>query len=260
LSTKILAIVAAIHKTQECKMKLFTRISALFFMAMVLISAPLHAQPFQAGLNFIVGSPQGEFADNVTNNGYGLAGHFGVRPGKSPFLVGINFDYLIYGSETRKESFNSNIPDVNVDVTRTNNILQSHLFLRIQPADAFISPYIDGLVGFSYLFTETSVKSEHNYDDDDEIASSTNFDDWTSSYGAGAGFLIRVYNGQYDDNSGNKKDISVHIDLGVHYLRGGNAEYLKEGAVEISDGRVVFHPSKSNTDLLNFRIGAAVAF
>jgi len=218
--------------------------------------------PFQAGLNFLVGVPQGEFADNVSDPGFGFSGHFGYTIPRSVFAIGANLGFLVYGSETRKEPFSETIPDVTVDVSRTNSIFQGHLMFRIQPVNGFLAPYIDGLFGFNYLFTETSVKNEDSFNGYDEIASSTNYDDIAFSYGGGGGMMLRVYSGMHEnDETGEEKPFQVFIDLGMRYLLGGEAEYLTKGSITITeDSRVLYSPSKSKTDLLNFHIGASVAF
>jgi hypothetical protein len=104
------------------------------------------------------------------------------------------------------------------------------------------------------LFTQTSVQNEWGADED--IASSTNLDDFTPSYGLGGGLQIRVYNDSYNT----KKLRSVFVDIGARYLKGGEGRYLKKGSIEIVDQNVVLDVIKSKTDLLTFQIGVLLAF
>jgi len=54
---------------------------------------------------------------------------------------------------------------------------------------------------------------------------------------------------------------SLFIDLKARYLFGTQAEYLREGDVQItSTGHVVLHPQKSKTDLLTAHIGVIFYF
>jgi hypothetical protein len=156
--------------------------------------------------------------------------------------------YLIYGNKTRNVPWSTTIPDVFLDVTTTNNIAQFHLFLRLEPPSGPIRPYVDGLVGFNYFWTETSVKSEQ--ENQAQIA-------WSFSYGGGAGLKIKVYEKVKDDG----KLVELLIDLRVRYLLGGKAEYLKDNTpMRIENGRAIYDTDKSTTDLLSGQVGVSVVF
>ncbi|HPG40617.1 MAG TPA: outer membrane beta-barrel protein [bacterium] len=231
------------------------RSSLVVILLLVSVVSVFSQTRFQGGLNLLIGAPQSEFKENVDNVGIGLGGHFGYNIPQSPFILGGSLGFLIYGSDTREEPFSPTIPDVWVDVTTTNSIFQGHLMLRVQPQEGTLRPYLDGLFGFSYLSTTTEVKDQ-GWDDDDNIASSTNQDDFTSSYGGGGGLMIKVYEGVNQNDS----PYTIFVDLGVRYLVGGNAEYLKEGSIEIKNGKVYYDLSESTTDLMIYQIGAAINF
>jgi len=205
-----------------------------------------------AGINFTLAFPQGEFKDNVDRLGYGGSLQFlffDPQPGL-PVSFGINFGFLNYGSESRREPFSPNIPDVIVDVDRSNNFLNFHVLFQIIPYSGTFRPYAEGLFGGSYLFTETSIKSRGV----EEVASSTNFDDFAWSYGAGGGFIILLTENVGDDIG------SLYLDLKARYLFGSEAEYLKEGSVIIENGRVTYDVSKSKTNLLQIHLGVVAYF
>jgi hypothetical protein len=206
------------------------------------------------GLNFTLGFPMGEFKDNVSRTGFGVSGEFLILTPtvQNPFSIGLNLGFINYGSESRREPFSLTIPDVTVDVDRSNNIVNFHVLFQLAFPTGLIRPYAEGLFGGSYIFTETSIKS-HGVD---EVASSTNFDDFAWSYGVGGGFLIQVH------SSDNPEDQvgAVFIDLKARYLYGSEAEYLKNGSVIIENGKVIYNTSKSKTDLLTAHIGAVVYF
>lgn len=227
-------------------------------IVILLLSVSLFAQetPFQAGIDFIVGAPQNEFKDNVDNVGFGLSGFFGYNIPQSPLTIGANIGFMVYGSETRNVPFSQTVNLVTVDMTTTNSIVQGHLMLRAQSPQGKVRPYIDGLLGFNYLFTSTSVEDE---DDGKEIASSTNYDDGTFSYGAGGGIMIQLYE-KPEEQAG--QYFTVGLDLGLRYIKGGNARYLKDDSIEIDDvtNAVTYNPSESTTDLLNFRLGVVFNF
>lgn len=221
-----------------------------------------HISQFQAGLSFIAGLPQNEFKENMGNTGFGLSGEFAYRLPRSPLLIGGSLGFLIYGHETRKVPFSKTIPDVTVDVQTNNSILIGHLIARLQPYGGTVRPYLDGLLGFNYFWTETSVRSEKWHDDDDgNIASTTNQDDITLSYGGGGGLAIKVWD-NYQNQESTSGLVAVFVDLGVHYVQGRNAEYLKEGSIErdTETGTISYKLTESTTDLVNIKLGVKVEF
>ena len=70
----------------------------------------LCAQDFEAGINFLLGQPKGEFKENVEDLGFGIGGMFAFRPGNSPVMIGLDVEYMLYGSETRPRAFQSHHP------------------------------------------------------------------------------------------------------------------------------------------------------
>jgi len=205
-----------------------------------------------AGLNVMIGLPQGEFKDNVDRTGWGISGHFLLLPQteQNPFSIGLNVGYLNYGNESRREPFSMTIPDVTVDVDRTNNLVNFHFLFQAMWPTGTVKPYIEGLFGGSYMFTETTINSRGT----DEVASSTNFDDFAWSYGGGGGLLIKLI------STPDQQISSVYLDLKARYLAGTKAEYLKEGSVVIQRGKAFYDVIESKTDLLTIHAGVVVEF
>jgi hypothetical protein len=226
-------------------MKLY--IFSIFFFC--LTAANLFSQ--SAGLNFTLAFPMGEFKENVDRAGFGIAGQFLLiipKPGQ-PFGIGLNAGFINYGNESRREPFSYTIPDVFVDVERSNNLVNFHLLFQIAPYKGRIRPYLEGLFGGSYLFTKTSIKSQ----DYSEVASSTNLEDFAWSYGGGAGIMIQITN---EDEQGT----SIFLDIKGRYLMGTEAEYLKEGSIEIIGSQVYYDITRSKTDLLSAHLGVIAFF
>lgn len=224
--------------------------TVLIFSLLFLLISANHAQTLSG--NFMLGLPQGEFKDNVDKLGYGLQvqGTLSTPGVFTPFTIGASVGYMIYGSESRKAPLSTTIPDLTVDVDRSYNLANFHLLALVSPLPGPIKPYVEGLVGGSYIFTTTNVKGENNNED---FASSTNFDDFAFSYGFGGGVLINIVPGL-----GVGPDI--YLDLKARYLLGSESEYLTEGSVEINNGSVVYYPKKSSTDLLSIHVGVAAYF
>lgn len=225
----------------------------VFFIALLFIAGGTQTTfaQGQAAAHLMLALPQGEFRQNVDNIGFGGSGELVWTPGPIPiFGIGIDASYMVYGNETRRAPFSETIPDVTVDVTRTNNLASAHILFKIQSPIGSIRPYADLLFGGSYLFTQTSINSTYG---DKEVVSDLNFSDWAWSYGFGAGILIKV-----SEAAGQK----IYIDLKGRYLFGTNAEYLKEGSVQIDQntGKVTYWVSESKTDRITIDLGVMFQF
>lgn len=142
---------------------------------------------FQIGGHFLLGFPEAEFRDNVEKTGLGGNFYFAYRLPRSMISAGVAVGFLIYGHETRTEPLSPTIPDMIVDVRTTNSILLCHLFLRVQPPRGVFRPYLDGLIGFNYLTTDTSIGDHDGWEDND--LSSNNLSDLALSYGLGGGAM-----------------------------------------------------------------------
>ena len=220
----------------------------------------------EAGLSFMVGVPQGAFSSNVSDPGFGLDLYGGLGLAPSPFALGLDIGFLVYGRDVRNVPFSSTVgPAVTVDVVTKNNIAQSHLILRLQPQSGTVRPYVDGRFGFKYLFTETRVRDERNFDNED-IASSNNFDDFALSYGAGAGVAIRLLRPQTEPAEPGAPSIgTVELVIGAKYVLGSEADYLREGPIEDrnENGRLdqsELDIARSRTTLLEPHLGVQVRF
>ncbi len=223
--------------------------------ALLVITTQSFAQNFRGGINFTYGVPKGQFGSLVDSKGFGLSGDIGYLVPGSPLTVGLALGYLQYGSEERRTSFSTTVPDVTVNVSTTNSIALAHLLLRLQPDAGTVRPYADGLVGLHYLFTTTTVKNRGGFDE--EIASSNNLGDVAFSYGGGGGLMVQVYDAPEQDGSGIKQ---VLVDVGARYLVGGEAEYLKEGSIKRENGTARYSALRSKTDLMTFHLGVSVVF
>ncbi len=235
----------------------FSRNFGLAAIILLFSSQSAFSQGGQFGIAFSAGLPQSEFEEALNDEGFGIDGNLAFRLGESPFSLGAEFGYLIYGSETRNVPFSQTIPDVYVDVETSNNILQSFVFLRAQNDKGAIRPYLDGLLGFNYLFTRTSIRDEGYFEE--EIAATTNYDDFAFSYGGGGGIMIRLHDPDPDAELYDKR-AAILLDLRLRYLYGGEAEYLRQGGIERIDGEVLIDPVRSRTDMLTFNIGLAFVF
>ncbi|MCX6169190.1 MAG: hypothetical protein NTX65_07620 [Ignavibacteriales bacterium] len=205
-----------------------------------------------AGVSFMIASPQGEFKNNVDNPGFGVQveGTLWAPSVERPVSIGVNIGYLVYGHVNERRAW-PGFPGIFLNLSRTNSIANLHALFKINPFMGSVRPYVEGIFGGNYLFTTSEVKSEN---DDQQIASSTNYDDFTWSYGGGAGILFKLA-----DNL--DRVTGLFLDLKVRYMYGTEAEYLTENSVFVnSQGDTIINPQKSKTDLITFHIGVVAYF
>lgn len=211
---------------------------------------------FLAGVHFNGGLPQDALEETLDRDAYGIGAQFFYAPSSSPLAVGLDVSWMNHGWVSRKEPFSSTIPDVTVDVETMNNIVQAFFVLRGQVPRGPIQIYGDALVGLNYLYTETSIQDEDG--PFDEVASSTNHDDVAFAYGFGGGVMVPVFT--RDTGSVDGDPFEIALDLGARYVHGSEAEYLTEGSRREVDGRVIFEPVETRTDLVRYHVGVTARF
>jgi hypothetical protein len=212
------------------------------------------------GIGFDLGIPQGEFKHNVPEQmAFGGSLHIAFRPGGSPLLLGGDLGYMIYGHDVRREHFSLTIPEVFVRVTTSNNIFMGHLLMRLQPATGVMRPYVEGLFGFKYFWTETKIENEHD-PSAEPIAKSVNLSDAAMSYGGGLGLAIVVSDQTEKRVESGEGPVTISIDLRLRYLLGSEAEYLKKGSIQVAGTLIDYDVHRSLTDMLIPHIGVSIAF
>ena len=252
--------------------RLLALVSLLLSMSVAVASAQEQAAPWldyappvttqdaperpliQFGLGLMMGAPVGDFRDNVKFSA-GLTGHLDFGLGRGPISIGAEGTYLWYGSESRNVPL-LGLPDLAVGVDTSNDMFLLHGRVRAQPTQGRARPYVDGLVGFNYISTTTSVDAKDTCiytgtvttcsDDGDSI---TNIDDVVLSLGAGAGVQIGF---------GASPHPMRRLDLSLRYLYGGEAVYLTKGDIRWQEaGLVILEPRRSRTDMLMVNVGVA---
>lgn len=223
----------------------------ILFLQCVLFSN-LFAQT--VGGSLIIGFPQNEFNKNVNNSVFGgIEGQVTLTtPTKSnPFTVGLNAAFIIYGIESRRVPLSTTIPDVSVDVERQNSMVNFHLLFQISPFDGEVKPYLEGVAGGAYLFTETTVEGSSNFD---EFASTVNQDDFAWSYGLGGGILVSLMEGNEDLPGG------LFLDLKTRFMFSSEAEYLTTGDLRVENGNLIYQTKKSGIDYMSIQFGVVAGF
>lgn len=224
----------------------------LLLILVLLLSTTLISYSQTVGGSIMIGSPQGEFRQNVDRLGYGLQlqGTLWSPSKERPFSIGLNLSYMVYGETTDRRPW-PGFPEVTLEVSRTNSIANLHFLMLVSPFTGTVRPYVEGLAGGAYIFTTSEVKSENS---SEQIAQSTNYDDFNWSYGFGGGILFRVAKDLGDVSN-------LYLDLKARYIYGTEAQYLTENDIEVvSLTQVRYRPRQSKTDLLTFHLGVIAYF
>ncbi len=214
--------------------------------------ADVEGARFRVGLWGLIGVPRGAFADNIGTNG-GLGGDFEYRLGDGPVRVGFAVGGLFQDRATRLLPFSLTIRDVLVDVTTSAHMVLTHGRVRVQPVTGRVRPYVEGLFGFSYLFTQTAIDLGRDFDPrfDPVGPSTTHLDDFALSAGGGTGVAIELHTWS---------DGRLNLDIGTRLLYGGEAEYLVGGPEGFESGLEGLEFRRSRTDLVQVQIGISVDF
>lgn len=231
----------------------------LAFLLFLGFSNRSYSQEIQAALDFGIGIPQGDFRNQSDHLGGGANLMGGYRFANSPVMLGLEFGFMNFGTDIRDEALSDNIPDLRVEVENRYNLMHGDLLLRLITPPSTFRPYVDGLIGFNYFFTETVIRDRDDFFGDDEKLSDTNFDDTALSYGFGAGTQIRVWQRRRMLTTSSEPS-SVYLNIRGRYMFGREAKYLQKGSVHTDNGKVAYDVSQSTTDLLHIKLGVVVNF
>ena len=208
------------------------------------LSRPVHAL---TGLNGYYAKPVGDFADRI-NQGWGADAHGTLLLGDvGVFGLRVDAGVMGYGRKRTRECLTTSCL-VQVDITTSNNLAYAAVGPELVVPSGPIRPYVAGQVGWTWLWTQSSVEGSNNQDD--PFASSTNFSDNTFSYGGVGGVLIPI---------AQNTRTPVSLDLGVRYLRNGSVEYLRQGDIIINPGNYpTYNVQRSRADLITYHVGVTV--
>jgi len=210
----------------------------LFTMLIALMAGTASAQS-SFYINLGPGLPQGDYKTKLDGIGFGGTLGFNAAIQDSPIGWGLSFGYQNTGLKSEEHDLSADVVfngkvikqiPFYLKSTISNNIILTHLNLRVTSPTDIIKIYGEGLIGFRYLFTSAKIEDitaekEHDYDhsyDDDDINSDNVLSDFSFSYGAGAGLMIELTKG-------------VALDVRARYLWGTKAKYLNKDDIKSMD-------------------------
>lgn len=232
-----------------------SRLNRTFYILVFLVlfgsTATVKAQMGEVSLEGLVGLPQADFRNELDRVGLGIGLTGGYQFPRTPVQLGLKLGFMNYGVDRRDAPLSTTIPDITVRVENQYNILQTHSYLRITPPSGPFRPYVEGLVGLNYLFTQTSIVERGT---NEQKISDTNFDDVAFSYGLGGGIKVLLF------ESPELRSSNVYLDLRANYMFGNSANYLKKGSISIENGEALYDVYRSATDLLLLQVGVSITF
>ncbi len=207
--------------------------------------APPKPSEWLGGGGLLIGIPLGEFAD-ATDEGFGVVGNVVFTPGGGPFGIRLQTGGLVYGSRTIRVSVPGTGGLVTEDLSTDNWLLNVGVGPQFIARSGPVRPYAYALAGFGYFATDTSFGNGYDYYGDN---STTNYDDWTFAWSAGAGLLLPVSR-------------SLAIDVGVQYVGNGTVRYLAEGDLRPSPGGAppVIVPRQTEANLFTITVGITFGY
>jgi hypothetical protein len=203
------------------------------------------------GLTLGIGQPRGAFRQYVAE-GVGAGAHALYRIDRRGALaVRLDGGILNYGNETVPVPPQAGPGGgrVRLELTTSNNIFWLGVGPQLMAPRGPVRPYVNGIAGFSYFATTSSVKGRSA--SDEAFAHDTNFDDAQFSWGAGGGLLVPVFR--------NARSL-VAVDVGARYHDNGRqVRYLREGGVrDLSNGGVQLDVIRSRADLITWHLGVSI--
>jgi hypothetical protein len=205
------------------------------------------------GGGFQLGIPRGDYKAKDDVIGYGLGGNLALNFPDFPLIIGLDISYLYLGGEDWLDSMVYNVYNGYYDVHTSYQLASSHIFFRFYAENKYTQPYLEGLVGFNFLWASTTV--DYNEGEDDK-ETDVNFKDFVFSGGLGGGIMLPLLTVTDDDF----KRVGIFLDLNLRYLFGGKAEYLKKGSLSTESGSLKYKVTSSRTDMFSLRLGVCVRF
>ena len=186
------------------------------------------------GGGVLVGVPNGEYAQYGGSVGVGFDANifFPFAP-KVPLFFGVDVGYVSLASNTQNEVLQADVKIGNtvidviqmpLEITTRNNLLQTHAVLRAKAPLPIVEPYIDGLVGFKYIYTRTKIidqtdNFQFSEPDNNVINASTSQQDFVFSYGGGGGMMVNI-------------GPNAKLDFRFVYLLSAEAEYYTKEDID----------------------------
>ena len=201
-----------------------------------------------AGGNFTLGQGLGMFGDSV-GAAYGGEGHLLLKLDRLG-IIGLRTEagFLTYAHERKRVPWGGTVGGrVNLNLTTSNDLLYATAGPQLMMPTGGVRPYVAAMAGISNFWTESGLEGTGS---DEQFASSTNYRDaWKVAYSGAVGMYVPLKGGPRPTS----------LDVGVHYLRNGQRNWLKPGRIQDNpDNTITVFPISSVANVLTYRVGVTV--
>ena len=192
--------------------------------------------------------PKGDLANNI-DNGFG-GDLYGLLSVDRDGVLSLRADVggLEYGSETlpARSVFGGR---AGFEVQTSNSIFWGAIGPQVMIPLGRIRPYGNAAIGLMDFTTSSAVRGTGQYEGE-EFASTENQSDNTRTWIFGGGLYIPL----------TRRASMMSIDIGGRYFTGGEATYLRKGAIRDNpDGTITLFPSHTRTDQVTWHVGVSYA-
>jgi opacity protein-like surface antigen len=202
------------------------------------------ARRSSGSVSFIQSRPLGGLSENI-GFGYGANAAYLLRLDHAGYLsLRADAGFVDYGSESFRAPLSTTVGGrIDVKVSTDNYIVPLSIGPQLAMPRGPIRPYVNAGIAAQIFFTESGVEGT---DESFDFANTTNQHDWTSTWVAGGGVYVPIYN----------KKVSVLIDAGIQYFGAGHARYLRPGSIQnLPNAQIRIRPLEGETRLALVHLG-----
>lgn len=197
---------------------------------------------------FTQSRPLGGLKDNI-GFGYGGSAAYLFRLDHDGFLsLRADVGLVDYGEESMRVPLSPTIGGrIQVKVVTSNYIVPLSIGPQLMWPTGAVRPYITAGLGGQFFFTDSHIAGS---DGDSNALSTTNQHDETGTWVAGGGVYIPLTN---------RSGVNTSLDLGVQFVNGGHAQYLRPGSIEdLPNSQIRITPLESETRMTLVRVGVRI--
>ncbi|CAN5198521.1 hypothetical protein BH23BAC3_BH23BAC3_33960 [soil metagenome] len=233
----------------------------VFISALLLSSITANAQELKLGFNGSVAIPQYQFEDNINSPGGGLNVSALYGFADSPFGLGLDFSFIHFGTDSPPFASGSTVSESRLRIENEFRINQAMMLATVQQQSGILQAYLEGLAGFNFFFSETTV-TDRRLLSSDLNTSQISFKNIAFAWGGGAGVMIRLFDTRHPESWKRSRENlgASYINIGFRYLHGSDAEYLRGGTITVDNDEIMINSLRSGTDLLLFQVGFVFQF
>jgi opacity protein-like surface antigen len=209
---------------------------------------PEFARRSSGSVAFIQSRPMGGLKDNI-GLGYGANGTYMFRLDHAGALsLRADVAFVDYGHESMRVPLSPTIGGrIQVKVVTSNYIVPVSVGPQLMWPTGHVRPYVTAGIGGQFFYTDSRIDGN---DESSDALRTTNQSDGTAAWVAGGGLYVPLTN---------KTGVNASLDLGIQYINGGRAQYLRPGSIQdLPNAQIRITPLESETRMTLVRLGVRI--